>query len=121
VSYKNPKNAQGHMNIVFPKGGHTYQIKSTAIDSLGISVRPDNSTADFRSKANLADVANSLAPVFVGGNLTLQVAITDNGEPGSSDTIGVTLWDGNKLLFSSEWNGGKTIAKTLSGGNLVVR
>jgi hypothetical protein len=28
--------------------------------------------------------------------------------------------DGNKLLFSSEWNGGKTVEGPLGGGNLVV-
>ena len=37
VTYKNPKSFQGHVNIVFRTGGHTYQIKSTAIDSLGIT------------------------------------------------------------------------------------
>jgi hypothetical protein len=46
--------------------------------------------------------------------------MTDRGEPGSSDTIGVTLWDGGKLVFSSEWNGAKTLEKQLDGGNLVV-
>jgi hypothetical protein len=133
VSYKNLKSFQGHVNIVFRMGGHTYQIKSTAIDSLGIALKtsngkacsgPPSSTcfgvADFRSKANLTDVTNPLAPVSLGGNLTLQVTMTDKGEPGSSDTIGVTLWDGNKLLFSSEWKGSKTVEQILRGGNLVV-
>ena len=46
--------------------------------------------------------------------------MTDKGEPGSNDTIGVTLWDGNKLVFSSEWKGAKTSEKVLNGGNLVV-
>ena len=35
--------------------------------------------------------------------------MTDKGEPGSNDTIGITLWDGSTLLFSSEWNGAKTL------------
>ena len=134
VNYKNLKSLQGHVNIVFRKGGHTYQIKSTAINSLGIALKkstgntvcsgPPSATcfgiADFRSKANLTDVTNPLAPVALGGNLTLQMTMTDKGEPGSNDTIGVTLWDGNKLLFSSEWKGAKTSEKVLGGGNLVV-
>ena len=44
----------------------------------------------------------------------------EKGEPGSSDTIGITLWDCSKLLFSSEWTGAKTLEKLLYGGNLVV-
>jgi hypothetical protein len=133
VKYKNPKNLQGHVNIIFRKDGKTYQVKSTAIDSLGIALKtpdglvctdPPSSTclgvADFRSKANLTDVTNPLAPISLGGNLTLQVTMTDKGEPGSSDTIGVTLWDGSKLIFSSEWSGTKTVEQVLGGGNLVV-
>jgi uncharacterized repeat protein (TIGR02543 family) len=133
VSYKNMKSFQGHVNIIFRAGGHTYQIKSTAIDSLGIAFKtasgsacsgPVSSTcfglADFRSKANLTDVTNPLAPISLGGNLTLQVTITDQGEPGSSDTVAFTLWSGNTLIFSSEWNGSKTLEQILGGGNLVV-
>jgi hypothetical protein len=120
VNYKNIKNLQGHVNIIFRAGGHTYQIKSTAIDSLGITAKPSGGVADFRSKANLTDVTNPLVPVSLGGNLTLQVTLTDNGEPGSSDTIAFTLWSGDKLLFSSSWNGAKTVEQILGGGNLVV-
>jgi hypothetical protein len=133
VNYKNMKSLQGHVNIIFRAGGHTYQIKSTAIDSLGIARKTSSGTAcsgtvsatcfglaDFRSKANLTDVTNPLTPVSLGGNLTLQVTMTDKGEPGKSDTLGVTLWNGNKLLFSSEWSGAKTMESILGGGNLVA-
>jgi len=76
--------------------------------------------ADFRSKANLTDVTDPLNPVPLGGNLTLRVTMTDKGEPGSADTLGVTLWDGATLLFSSEWTGAQTLERLLAGGNLVV-
>ena len=133
VNYKNMKNLQGHVNIIFRAGGHTYQIKSTAIDSLGIAFKtssgtvcsgPPSSTcfgiANFRSKANLTDITNPLAPVSLGGNLTLEVIMTDKGEPGSSDSIAFTVWSGNKLVFSSEWSGAKTLEQILGGGNLVA-
>jgi hypothetical protein len=133
VQYKNQKSIKGHANIVFQSGGHTYQIKSTATDSLGIVLQTSDGSAcsgppssecfgiaDFRSNANLADVTDPLAPVSLGGNLTLQVTLTDKGESGSSDTIGVTLWDGSKLIFSSEWSGAKIVEQMLGGGNLVV-
>jgi hypothetical protein len=134
VKYKNQKNLQGHVNISFRKDGHTYQIKSTALESLGIVLKksngqacsgPPSSTcygiADFRAKANLTDVTNPQAPIALGGNLTLQMTMTDTGDPGSSDTIGISLWDGNTLLFSSEWNGSKTLEKILGGGSLVTK
>ena len=40
----------------------------------------------------------------------------------ATDWIGVSLWhkDTGSLLFSSEWNGVKTVEKQLNGGNLVV-
>jgi hypothetical protein len=76
--------------------------------------------ANFRSKANLIDITDPLNPVVIAGNLSLQVTMTDRGEPGSNDTIGITLYKGNTLLFSSEWNGAKTVEATLTGGNLVV-
>ena len=134
VNYKNRKNLMGHANIIFTSGGRTYQIKSTAIDSLGIALKSSNGgqvcsgppsltcygIANFRSKANLIDVTDPLAPISLGGNLTLQMTMTDKGEPGSNDTIGVTLWNGSKLLFSSEWKGSKTVEQLLGGGNLVV-
>jgi len=133
VKYKNMKNVQGHANLIFRKDGKTYQIKSTAINSLGIAMKtPEREAcnespgatcfgiADFRSKASLIDVTDSTAPISISGNLTLQVTMTDRGEPGSSDMFGVTLWDGSKLMFSSEWNGSSSVEQFLGGGNLVV-
>ncbi len=132
---KNKTNLQGHANIIFRRtvGGllRVYQIKSNAIDSLGVKWSPTScapgpassscvGTAEFRSKANLTDVTNPSAPIALGGNLTLHLTMTDKGEPGSTDSIGVTLWDGSTLLYSSEWDGTKTLEKQLNGGNLVV-
>jgi len=47
--------------------------------------------------------------------------MTDRGEPGSSDLIGITLYDKNSALWlSSNWNGTKTLEQQLGGGNLVA-
>ena len=48
------------------------------------------------------------------------MTLTDKGEPGASDTIGITLWNGNNLLLSSEWTGAQTVETLLGGGNLAV-
>lgn len=130
---KNMKNLQGHANVIFTSGGRTYKIASNAIDSLGTSlVTPTGATcsgppsatclgiANFRSKATLTDITNPTSPVLVAGNLSLQISMTDRGEPGSADSIGISLYNGNTLLFSSEWTGAKTAEGTLNGGNLAV-
>ena len=65
-------------------------------------------------------MTNPRAPISLGGNLSLQIKLTDKGEPGANDTMGITLWDRNTLLFSSEWTGGQTIETLLGGGNLAV-
>jgi hypothetical protein len=76
--------------------------------------------ADLRSKANLSDVTDPANPISVGGGLTLQLTATDRGEPGSGDSLAITLWNGNTLLFSSDWTGARTQELNLAGGNLVI-
>jgi hypothetical protein len=67
-------------------------------------------------------VTNPLAVVAVDGNATLQVTMTDKGEPGSADTIGITLWNkAGGLWFSSRYENARTVEQLLGGGNLVVK
>jgi hypothetical protein len=87
---------------------------------LSLAVDPIARTATFVSKANLQDISDPYNPISLGGNLSLVVTLTDPGEPGSSDTIGLTLWKGTELLFSSHWNGVQTIEQFLDGGNTVI-
>jgi|GEM_PF-321785 len=118
---------QGNVNIIVRNGGRVYQIKSNAITSFGSALRTNCATAPFctstfNGKANIQDITNPLAPVSVDGNATLQIKVTDKGEPGSSDSVAITLWnkDGG-LWFSSNWSGTSTVEQTLSGGNVQVR
>ena len=109
--------------MIFRSEGKNYLIKSTAFDSPGIAFRTATGerchqgdpgcfgVAEFRSKGNMSPL---------GGGLSLRITLTDRGEPGGDDSIGIALWDGNQLLFSSEWNGSKTVEGPLGGGNLVV-
>jgi hypothetical protein len=94
-------------------GARTYLAKSTAADSLAI-VLP---RAEFRSKATLLDIANPDKPVSVAGNLVMESALTDSGK---DDAIGVTLWNGSNLVFSSHWTGAKTLQDPLTGGSIVI-
>ncbi len=95
-----------------------YQIKSNAINQLSV----DSPNATFDSKANIQDITDPLNPISIDGNAALQMTLTDNGEPGSSDSIAITLWNKNGgLWYSSNWDGIKTIEQNLDGGNLVVK
>ena len=79
--------------------------------------------AQFNGKANLSDITNPLAPFSVTGNNSLQFTMTDYGTPGSSDTIGITYWNGyGGIWFSTNWVGSPpvTVEKLMGGGNLVV-
>jgi squalene-hopene/tetraprenyl-beta-curcumene cyclase len=119
-------NLQGRVTIIIRQGGHVYQIKSTALNSLvAIPFGPSNpksGTAELVGKATITDVTDPLLPITVAGNTTLNVVMKDNGERGSADLIGISLWskDG-KLLFSSNWDGKQTLKQLLNGGNLSIK
>jgi hypothetical protein len=119
-------NLQGRVTIIVRQGGHVYQIKSTALSSLVVvPFSPSNAksgTAELVGKATVTDVTDPLNPIALAGNATLNIVMKDNGEPGSADLIGISLWskDG-KLLFSSNWSGTKTVQQLLNGGNLSVK
>jgi hypothetical protein len=123
---KSGTNLQGNMNIIFRRTVNgvirVYQIKSNAMSSLGVNIaNPSAQTAVFVAKANLTDITNPLAPISLGGGLSFQVNMTDKGEPGSSDLIAMSLYDGSTLLYSSNWVSNNTSEMLLAGGNLVVR
>ena len=65
---------------------------------------------------------NPLLPVSLGGNLKLQVEMTDAALGGQTDKVGVTLWNSaGGLWFSSNWTGTTSVQQLLGGGNISVR
>jgi hypothetical protein len=125
VKYNKAKtNLQGNMNIIVRRletdGLYVYQIKGNVMTSLVVSTSCPK-TATFNGKANITDITNQLAPVAVDGNATLQVKMTDMGEPGSSDKIAITVWNKSAgMWFASNWNGTTTLEQILGGGNLKL-
>jgi uncharacterized protein len=113
------RNLQGRINTLVISGGRVYQIKGNVLSSLVVD--QEAGIAIFNGRASIQDVTDSDNPVDVAGNTTLQVTLTDQGEPGSSDSIAITVWnkDGG-LYFSSHWDGVRTVEQFLAGGNLVV-
>jgi hypothetical protein len=124
---KTGKNLQGNINTVFRRKEsdgivHVYQIKGNAMTSLSVNAAEATAkTAVFNGKANMTDITNPLMPVPLGGNLTLQVTMTDRGEPGINDQIGITVYNNaGGIFYSSNWSGTRTAEMPLKGGNLVV-
>jgi PKD domain/K319L-like, PKD domain len=124
---KSGTNLQGSINAIVRNGGRVYQIKSNSMTSLYVvtSTAPSPTkpaTATFNGKASIQDITNPLDPQSVDGNATLQVKMTDKGEPGIYDTIGITVWNkAGGLWFASRWDGTRTVEQLLGGGNLVAR
>jgi len=115
---KQRTNLQGHVNIIIRQEDHVYQIKTNAMESLLINKTVG--TATFVSKANLIDITDPYNPVSIAGNLKLIITVTDGRAPGVSDSIGITLWRGSDLWYSSYWIDTKTKEDFLDGGNLVI-
>jgi len=119
-------NLQGRVTIIVRQGDRVYQIKSTALSSIvAVPYSPSNTnsgTAELITKATVTDVTDPSHPITVAGNTILNIVMKDNGEPGSADLIGISLWsrDG-QLLFSSNWDGRQTVKVTLNGGNLSIK
>jgi len=120
-------NMQGNTNIIFRKDGRIYRIKANNFTSLSAANATTKSPAQatYTARANLFDVTNPEAEVSVASQRTLVVVMTDRGTPGakenSMDDISFTLWESDgSLLFSSNWNQGKTVQQRLDRGNVQV-
>ena len=139
---KSGSSLQGNINSIVRRKEsdgilHVYQIKGNSMTSLAVYQWVNNAwaagcteasstspcKAQFNGKANIQDITNPLASFSVTGNNSLQFNMTDYGSPGSSDTVGITLWNGSGgIWFSSDWVGTPpaTAEQLLGGGNLVV-
>ncbi|HXV34247.1 MAG TPA: M12 family metallo-peptidase [Gaiellaceae bacterium] len=113
VKFNTASGPTGYAEIEYTGGGRTYRIRADGIDQLGAAA----GNADFRATATLTDITNRRRPVLVADGLTLHVT-ADGTDP---DAIGLTLWDGNRLVLSSRWTGWSTAEQALAGGRIDVR
>ena len=97
--------------------------KTTSASTCGRTrAQPACRATPFEGKASIQEITVPVAPVSVDGNATLRVTMTDAGEPGTSDKIGITVWNkAGGLWFSSNWSATNTVEQLLRGGNRVVR
>jgi hypothetical protein len=116
---------KGTINTIVRNSGRVYQIKGNAMTSLSVNTAINTehpySTAVFAGKANIQDITDPLNTIAIDGNASLQVTMTDRGEPGKTDSIAITLYNkAGGVWFASNWGGTKTIEQVIAGGNLVV-
>jgi hypothetical protein len=98
-----------------------YLIKGNSMSSLSVFGTARPYTSVFNGKASVQDITVPSKPVSVDGNATLQVSMTDAGESGINDKIGITIFNKTGgVWFASNWDGTKTVQQTLAGGNLIV-
>jgi hypothetical protein len=143
IKYKKPPKAKpgeplvvtdldGKVKIKYTIGQSKYEIEANKGDlkSLGIASKtPAGATctskpstsclglADLRGNATLTDTTKK--KVVVGSDLALRITATDRGG-GKNDSIGISLWDGSTLVFSSDWTGVDTIERTIKDGDIHV-
>ena len=116
--------ARGNLNLTFQRtengNVHTYVVDASSITSLAIAASPRGGTAWITGSATLTD-ATTKQPVVVQDGATLLATFVDNGEPGSSDTIAISVIGKNGgLLFSSHWSGKQTSDQVIEGGNVQI-
>ncbi|MGE5353298.1 MAG: Ig-like domain repeat protein [Acidobacteriota bacterium] len=125
---KSGKDAQGQVNIIIhAEDNKIYQVTANIINVLSAYLIKDlpGKAASFTTKADFRDITDPSKPIFLGGGLTLKLEIYDDEKYNEKDAIAITLQDINSaLLFSSNWDGTKTVSQSLKapkgGGNIMV-
>jgi hypothetical protein len=120
-SLKQGLDGEAHVIFVRTINGlaHTFEADSRSILSYGED--PVTGLANFTALADVTDVTNRGRPVTVATGVTLQFDVTDSPVSPKANTVGVTIWNGTTLTFSSDWNGLQTLQDLLSGGTVVVK
>ncbi|MCU7550473.1 T9SS type A sorting domain-containing protein [Chitinophagaceae bacterium LB-8] len=124
---KSKTNLQGNINTIVRRtesdGVHVYQVKGNVLTSLSTTSATGTTQgkATFNGKASIQDITNPMSPVSVDGNATIQVEMTDRGELGTGDAIGITIWNkAGGVWFASNWDGIRTQEQVLAGGNIKI-
>jgi hypothetical protein len=109
VAFNARTSLNGTAAIHIRSGGRTISVTSVDIESAGFA----GDVADVRARARLTSAMGPLVQ-----DATLRVRATDRGF--DDDSLSLTLWDGDRLLFASEWNGVQTVERPLHSGSVLV-
>lgn len=101
IKYQKNGNAQGNFLYIEHRPTGDVKVKSNALDTLSIA----GNTAIILGKATVGEV----------GNNQFRLTVVDNGEPGSSDQLGLKVTKNGSDLADLTFD-----PVTLSGGNIQV-
>ncbi|WP_083753000.1 M12 family metallo-peptidase [Actinosynnema sp. ALI-1.44] len=99
----------GLSTLRFSSGGRQFLAFGNNVESFGAKT---SGSVDLRAKVLLSEVTSGQA-MFVAANVELRVTQTGRN-------VAVTLLQGEKLLFSSEWTGAKTKEIPLTTGGFLI-
>lgn len=99
----------GLNTLKFRSGGREYLAFGNAVESFG--AKPQGSV-DLRAKVLLSDVTSGKAKFVAAG---VELRVTQTGR-----NVALTLMQGEKLLFSSNWTGAKTQESPLTTGGFLI-
>ena len=108
---------RGPVSIQFESGGVLNYVDSDSLESLGVTRTGATGVASLRATATLTQKGRKGREVVATG-LTLVLTASDDGDHG---TVGITVWNGSTLVFSSDWTGSATRLRALEHGNVVIR
>jgi hypothetical protein len=98
---------QGQIQLVLPRGGDVYYVKSNSISSLSFTGSPAKD-ATIYTKASIYKILSTGQTVSVDGGVTLRVDAHDGCSSGANctgDTIGFTVLSSkdSSLYYSNSW------------------
>jgi hypothetical protein len=109
-------NLQGQVNVIVRRDARLPDQGQRAEVAGGRSAHRPRGPDGQGQPARRDDPAN---PISLGGTLLLEMRLTDRGEPGGFDSIGVSLGAGRAAVLHPV-DGGANSRAALAGGNLVV-
>ncbi|HEU5474253.1 MAG TPA: M12 family metallo-peptidase [Actinophytocola sp.] len=100
----------------FQSAGHRYQLLATDFATFGAKPTNRQLHLNLRATAKLLDITNPHRPTVVATNLTLHLSATDT----THDTLALTLYQGARLILSTNWTGATTTQLPLTTGNILI-
>ncbi|WP_326552036.1 M12 family metallo-peptidase [Micromonospora sp. NBC_01813] len=112
----------GKALVGYRSGDTRYKFQGATLESLGTRTVGDHRVAQLRYRVTLYDLSTPQQPVPVATDLTMLVEGYDVQWLGRHDALAVSVWDGDQLMFSSQWGYSGTALNsiTASGGDIVI-
>ena len=108
---------QGNANVVLHgTDGRRYVLRASSWAGGSLTITPDGRHASFSGKATITVFGPKGKEQTLTG-ADFQIDLTDNGSPGTADTLALSIWRDRTLYHQL---GTTTTQLPLSGGNLTI-